>query len=95
MMETNYGQKTKNESKFLFCPNEQCSSRLLNRFKHFVGKKGLDIKGISEATLSKLIDWGWLNTYQDIFLTALGDYLSASGLFLYVGLYFLRLPFQL
>lgn len=66
------GEKTvihqDNNSEVLFCDNPNCSGKILNLFKHFVGKKGLDIKGISEATLSKLIDWGWLNTYKDIFL---------------------------
>lgn len=57
-----------NNSEILYCINEQCQGKLLNRFDHFVGKKGLDIKGLSKATLSKLIDWGWLNTYKDIFL---------------------------
>ena len=57
-----------NDSEVLYCDNPNCSGKLLNHFKHFVGKKGLDIKGISEATLEKLMDWGWLNTYQDIFL---------------------------
>ena len=57
-----------NDSEVLYCNNPNCSGKLLNRFKHFVGKKGLDIKGISEATIEKLMDWGWLNTYQDIFL---------------------------
>lgn len=57
-----------NNSEVLYCNNPNCSGKLLNRFKHFVGKKGLDIKGISEATIEKLMDWGWLNTYQDIFL---------------------------
>ena len=27
---------------------------------HFCGKKGLDIRGLSKATLEKLIDWGWV-----------------------------------
>lgn len=57
-----------NNSEVLYCDNPNCSGKLLNRFKHFVGKKGLDIKGISEATIEKLMDWSWLNTYQDIFL---------------------------
>lgn len=57
-----------NETKVLYCKNSNCSGKLLNRFDHFMGKKGLDIKGISKATIEKLMNWGWLNTYQDIFL---------------------------
>ena len=30
-------------------------------------QKGLDIKGISKATLEKLIEWGWINCLSDIF----------------------------
>lgn len=56
-----------NGSEVLYCDNPNCSGKLLNRFEYFLGKKGLDIKGISKATIEKLMDWGWLNTYQDIF----------------------------
>lgn len=51
----------------LICSNEKCSCRLINQLDHFCGKKGLDIKGLSKATLEKLIDWGWVETKLDIF----------------------------
>ena len=60
--------KENNGVKILMCGNDNCEGKLLNRFDHFCGKKGLDIKGISKATIEKLMNWGWLNTYQDIFL---------------------------
>ena len=53
--------------KTLICPNEKCICRLINQLDHFCGKKGLDIKGLSKATLEKLIDWGWVNSRLDIF----------------------------
>ena len=53
--------------KTLICPNEKCICRLINQLDHFCGKKGLDIKGLSKATLEKLIDWGWINSRLDIF----------------------------
>ena len=49
------------------CINPNCSTKLVNRLDHFCGKKGLDIKGLSEATLTKLIDWGWLNNLVDLY----------------------------
>lgn len=55
-----------NQSKFLFCPNEKCNSRLVNILDHFCGKKGLDIKGLSKKTFEKLADWGWVNGITDI-----------------------------
>lgn len=51
----------------LICPNEDCEGKLLNRLDHFCGKKGLDIKGLSKATLEKLMDWGWIETEEDLF----------------------------
>ena len=60
--------KKENDSKVLFCNNPNCEGKLLNRFEHFCSKKGLDIKGLSKATLEKLMNWGWLNTYKDLFL---------------------------
>ena len=41
------------------CDNPECEGKLANRVDHFLGKKGLDVKGISMATIEKLIDWGW------------------------------------
>lgn len=55
------------DSEVLYCTNPACSEKLINRLDHFVGKKGLDIKGLSEKTLEKLIDWGWINSLEDIF----------------------------
>lgn len=55
------------DSEVLYCTNPACSGKLINRLDHFVGKKGLDIKGLSEKTLEKLIDWGWINSLEDIF----------------------------
>ena len=58
--------KMDNESKMLVCPNPNCEGKLINKLDHFCGKKGLDIKGLSKATLEKLMDWGWVNNISDI-----------------------------
>ena len=55
-----------NNSKVLYCTNPQCEGKLINRLDHFCGKKGLDIKGLSKATLEKLMVWGWVNNISDI-----------------------------
>ena len=60
-------QKTDLFSTFLVCENPSCEGKLINRLDHFCGKKGLDIKGLSKATLEKLIDWGWVSNYKDLF----------------------------
>ena len=56
------------DTEVLMCTNEMCEGKLVNRLDHFCGKKGLDIKGLSKATLGKLVDWGWVNNFTDIFL---------------------------
>lgn len=59
--------KQDNDSKVLFCPNEQCEGKFLNIVDHYAGKSGLDIKGLSKATLTKLMNWGWLNSLTDLY----------------------------
>ena len=59
--------KQDNDSKILFCPNEQCEGKFLNIVDHYAGKSGLDIKGLSKATLTKLMNWGWLNSLTDLY----------------------------
>ncbi len=61
------GRPLNNVGGMLYCENPTCEGKLINRLDHFCGKKGLDIKGLSTATLQKLIDWGWVNNLNDIF----------------------------
>ena len=60
--------KKENDVEVLFCDNEQCEGKLLNRVEHFFSKKGLNAKGLSKATIEKLIDWGWINGIKDVFI---------------------------
>ena len=55
------------DTEVLMCTNEMCEGKLVNRLDHFCGKKGLDIKGLSKATLGKLIDWGWVKEPADLY----------------------------
>ena len=56
-----------NDSQELICTNPDCQGKLINRLDHFCSKKGLDIKGLSKATLEKLIDWEWVTKITDIY----------------------------
>jgi len=51
----------------LHCTNDACPAKQLKKFNRFVSKNGMDIDGISEQTLAKFINLGWLNTYADIY----------------------------
>ena len=59
--------KKDNDTEFLFCTNPDCSGKIINKLDHFCSKKGLDIKGLSKATLEKLLEWGYVNNITDIF----------------------------
>lgn len=53
--------------KTLFCDNAACETRRLKQFVHFVSKKAMNIEGLSEGTLEKLIGRGWIHNYLDIY----------------------------
>lgn len=74
-------ERTDINSTVLFCENPNCEGKLINRLENFCSKKGLDIKGISKATLEKLIEWGWVESFTDIFeLTQhRNEWISKSG----------------
>ena len=51
----------------LCCDNTDCAMQTIRKFVHFVGKKAMDIEGLSEATLAKFINRGWLRDFTDIY----------------------------
>lgn len=51
----------------LYCNNEDCPSRKLAQFTHFVSKKCMNIDGLSGATLEKLISLGYINDFKSIY----------------------------
>lgn len=58
---------TSGTANVLKCTNPNCPGQLVNKLDHYAGKKGLDIKGLSKATLEKLIDWGWVYCIRDLY----------------------------
>ena len=54
-------------TKTLHCTNAECPAKQLKKFARFVSKEGMNIDGISEQTLSKFINLGWVSEYADIY----------------------------
>ena len=54
-------------TKTLHCTNTRCPAKELKKFARFVSKEGMNIDGISEQTLSKFINLGWVSEYADIY----------------------------
>lgn len=65
------GQKTvinrENDVETLYCPNNECPAKAIKLFTHFVSRNAMNIDGMSEATLEKFIDKGFLNELYDIY----------------------------
>lgn len=59
--------KKDNESEVLICTNDECAGKKLAQFTHFVSKKGMDIKNLSEATLQDLLSHGFIRNFRGIY----------------------------
>lgn len=56
-----------NESSVLYCTNDNCRGKLLGKLTHAANKNALNIDGLSESTIEKFINLGWLNSIKDIY----------------------------
>ena len=56
-----------NEVQTLYCINEKCPAKQIKSFTHFVSRDAMNIDGLSEATLEKLVDMGLVHEYADLF----------------------------
>jgi DNA ligase (NAD+) len=65
------GQPTRiikeNDSEVLMCENPDCKGKLVGRLIHAASRNALDIENLSESTIEKFINLGWLNSIKDIF----------------------------
>ena len=51
----------------LFCPNPDCLAKQIKRLTLFVSRDAMDIGGLSEMTLEKLVDRGMIHELADVF----------------------------
>lgn len=58
---------TENNSTVLVCTNEFCKGKLLGKLTHFVSKNAMNVDGMSESTIEKFIELGWLTCFEDIY----------------------------
>lgn len=59
--------KNDNDIKTLYCMNDDCLAKQIKSFTHFVSRDAINIEGLSEATLEKLIAKGLIKELADIF----------------------------
>ena len=51
----------------LFCPNPKCLAKQIKSFTHFVSRDAMNMEGLSEMTLEKLIARGMIKELADLF----------------------------
>lgn len=56
-----------NDSKTLHCTNPYCKARLIARLTHFVSRDAMNIDGLSEATLEKIMSVVDIKSFYDIY----------------------------
>lgn len=59
--------KQDNDVKALYCMNKDCLAKKIKSFTHFVSRNAMNIDGLSEATIEKLIAKGYIKELADIF----------------------------
>jgi DNA ligase (NAD+) len=59
--------KRPKEARFLFCENENCPSRLVDKFVHFVSKDAMNIDGLSDAGIEMFLYKDWIKTFADLY----------------------------
>ena len=54
-------------AKALYCTNPQCQAKQIKAFSLFVSRDAMNIDGLSEATMEKLIGKGFIHEFADIY----------------------------
>ena len=58
------GSKTEFENNILYCKNPECEAQLSNKIINLASREGLNIEGLSEATVEKMIDYAKKNNVK-------------------------------
>lgn len=60
------------QAEVLMCVNPNCVAKHIGNLSHFVERDAMNIDGLSEATLERFVNEGYIKTYRDIY--HLSDY---------------------
>lgn len=60
-------KKTSGGTRFLYCMNPACPAKLVDKFVHFCERTRMNIEGLSQKTLEKFIDRGWVTNFGDLY----------------------------
>lgn len=64
--------RTIKEGKSLYCTNPNCHAQRVRSLAHFASRDAMNIEGLSEETLKKFTEQGFIETYTDLY--SLGEH---------------------
>ena len=59
--------KEDNGFKFLYCVNKDCPAKKIKKYTHFASRNAMNIDGMSEETMEKFVDSGYIKEFADIY----------------------------
>lgn len=59
--------KQENDVKVLMCDNPKCSAKQIKSFVHFMSRDAMNMEGLSEATIEKMVGQGFIQELADLF----------------------------
>lgn len=59
--------KQENDVKVLMCDNPQCLAKQIKLFVHFMSRDAMNMEGLSEATIEKMVGNGFIRDLADLF----------------------------
>ena len=60
-------KESSNGVRELYCPNEECIARNAQKIARFCDKNAMNIEGLSGATIEKLMAYGWIKSFKDLY----------------------------
>ena len=59
--------RTDKDIAVLVCENAKCPAKQIKSFTHFVSRNAMNVDGLSQASLEKFVDSGYIKEFADIF----------------------------
>ncbi|MCF6276602.1 MAG: NAD-dependent DNA ligase LigA [Candidatus Magasanikbacteria bacterium] len=75
----NVQDKKQEKSVGLYCENKNCYGQQLEKIRHFVSKKGMDIDGLGEKIVEQLLNKGLIKDISDLFILQKDELLGLDG----------------
>lgn len=72
-------QDTESGGVKIFCPNEYCEAKAINKVIYFASRKCANIEGLGESTVNALYEAGFVKKVSDVYKLTLDQVLSLEG----------------